>query len=222
LTLTVVPIALVANIIFGVAAAWAIARFDFPGRTVLTALIDLPFAVSPVVAGLIFVLMFGLQGYLGPILLEDGYSVMPYVVSILGVLLFVLLFVLFLPANPKARRGFWKHPRWWLLGGSVAVFFLLFLPQLYLQIWPRNESLRIIFAIPGLVLATAFVTFPFVARELIPVMGAIGRASCMWFPAILPVKRIPCLYGSRNYSRSTISRDRSPWHRCSPCWRSSL
>ncbi|MES2568444.1 MAG: sulfate/thiosulfate ABC transporter permease CysW, partial [Verrucomicrobiota bacterium] len=65
LTLTVVPIALIANIVFGVAAAWSIARFRFPGRSFLTALIDLPFAVSPVVAGLMFVLIFGLQGYFG-------------------------------------------------------------------------------------------------------------------------------------------------------------
>jgi sulfate transport system permease protein len=106
LTLTVVPLALGANVVFGLAAAWAIARFRFPGRTVLTALIDLPFSVSPVVAGLMFVLIFGLQGYLGPWLREHGY--------------------------------------------------------------------KVLFATPGLVLATAFVTFPFVARELIPVMEALG------------------------------------------------
>jgi len=107
LTLTVVPLALVANIVFGLAAAWAIARFRFPGRTVLTSLIDLPFSVSPVVAGLMFVLIFGLQGYLGPLLQRHG--------------------------------------------------------------------VKILFATPGLILATAFVTFPFVARELIPVMEAIGE-----------------------------------------------
>jgi sulfate transport system permease protein len=106
LTLTVVPIALAANVVFGIAAAWAIARFRFPGRTLLTALIDLPFSVSPVVAGLMFVLIFGLQGYLGPFL--------------------------------------------------------------------RDHGLKVLFATPGLILATAFVTFPFVARELIPVMEAIG------------------------------------------------
>src|SRR5437867_2301934 len=106
LTLTVAPVAVLANTIFGVAAAWGIARFRFPGRTLLTTLIDLPFSVSPVVAGLIFVLIFGLQGYLGP--------------------------------------------------------------------WLREHDIKIIFAWPGLVLATAFVTFPFVARELIPVMEAIG------------------------------------------------
>jgi sulfate/thiosulfate transport system ATP-binding protein len=106
LTLRVAPIAVAANLVFGLAAAWTIARFRFPGRTLLTAMIDLPFAVSPVVAGLIFVLIFGLQGYLGP--------------------------------------------------------------------WLREHNIKIIFATPGLILATAFVTFPFVARELIPLMEAIG------------------------------------------------
>jgi sulfate transport system permease protein len=106
LTLTVAPIAVLANLVFGVAAAWAIARFRFPGRTLLTTLIDLPFSVSPVVAGLAFVLLFGLQGFFGP--------------------------------------------------------------------WLRDHGIKIIFATPGLILATAFVTFPFVARELIPILEAIG------------------------------------------------
>ena len=75
LTLTVVPVAVGLNLVFGIAAAWAIARFDFPGRTLLTALIDLPFSVSPVVAGLMFVLIFGLQGLLGPFLLEHGIKI---------------------------------------------------------------------------------------------------------------------------------------------------
>jgi sulfate transport system permease protein len=106
LTLTVAPIAVVLNLVFGVAAAWAIARFRFPGRALLVTLIDLPFSVSPVVAGLVFVLLFGLQGYFGP--------------------------------------------------------------------WLRDHGFKIIFATPGLVLATAFVTFPFVARELMPVLEAVG------------------------------------------------
>jgi sulfate transport system permease protein len=106
LTLLVAPVAVVANIIFGVAAAWAIARFQFPGRSILTALIDLPFSISPVVAGLMLVLLFGMQGYFGP--------------------------------------------------------------------WLHEHNLRVIFAWPGLILATTFVTLPFVARELIPVMEAIG------------------------------------------------
>lgn len=106
LTLIVAPTAVVLNVIFGMAAAWAIARFRFRGRTLMTALIDLPFAVSPVVAGLMLVLIFGMNGYLGP--------------------------------------------------------------------WLREHDLKIIFALPGLIIATAFVTLPFVARELIPVMEAIG------------------------------------------------
>jgi sulfate transport system permease protein len=106
LTLTVAPVAVAANLLFGVAAAWAIARFRFPGRTLLTTLIDLPFSVSPVVAGLVFVLLFGLQGFFGP--------------------------------------------------------------------WLRDHGIKIIFATPGLILATTFVTFPFVARELIPVLEAVG------------------------------------------------
>ena len=106
LTAKVVPIALAANVVFGIAAAWAIARFRFPGRTLLTALIDLPFSVSPVVAGLMLVLIFGREGYLGPLL--------------------------------------------------------------------RHADLKVLFATPGLVLATTFVTLPFVARELIPVMEALG------------------------------------------------
>jgi sulfate transport system permease protein len=174
LTAMVVPLALGANVVFGLAAAWAIARFDFPGRTFLTALIDLPFAVSPVVAGLMFVLIFGLQGYFGPFLREDGYSIMPYLVSLLAVLVFIVSFLLLRPASPKARRGLWKHPRLALLGGSVLVFGVLVFLQQHFEVWPRNQSLKIIFALPGLVLATAFVTFPFVARELIPVMEAVG------------------------------------------------
>jgi sulfate transport system permease protein len=106
LTLTVAPVAVVANLIFGLAAAWAIGRFRFPGRTLLTTLIDLPFSVSPVVAGLLFVLLFGLQGYFG--------------------------------------------------------------------LWLRDHGFKILFAWPGLVLATSFVTFPFIARELIPLLEALG------------------------------------------------
>jgi sulfate/thiosulfate transport system permease protein len=174
LTLTVVPIALAANIVFGITAAWAIARFSFPGRTLLTAMIDLPFSVSPVVAGLMFVLIFGLQGYFGPFLRRDGYAVMPYVVALVGALVFLVLFLLLRPASLSARHGVWTASWPTLLVASAAVGTLLLVMQQYLEIWPRNESLKIIFATPGLVLATAFVTFPFVARELIPVMEAVG------------------------------------------------
>ena len=106
LTLIVAPTAVLLNVVFGLAAAWAIARFRFRGRSIFTAMIDLPFAVSPVVAGLALMLIFGLQGLIGP--------------------------------------------------------------------WLREQDIKIVFATPGLILATAFVTFPFVARELVPLMEAIG------------------------------------------------
>ena len=106
LTLTAAAIAVPANLIFGVAAAWAIGKFQFRGRQLLITLIDLPFAVSPVIAGMVFVLLFGRQGVLGP--------------------------------------------------------------------WLIEHDIRILFAVPGIVLATIFVSFPFVAREIIPVMEATG------------------------------------------------
>ena len=107
LTLTAAVIAVPLNLVFGVSAAWAIAKFDFRGKSVLLTLIDLPFSVSPVIAGLVYVLVFGLQG-------------------------------------------------WW---GE----------------WLRDHDLKVIFAVPGIVLATIFVTFPFIARELIPLMQAQGQ-----------------------------------------------
>lgn len=107
LTLLIAALVLPFNIAFGVAAAWAIAKFEFRGKSLLITLIDLPFAVSPVVAGLLFVLLFGAQGYLGP--------------------------------------------------------------------WLKANEIKIIFAIPGMIIATLFITFPFVARELIPLMQAQGR-----------------------------------------------
>jgi sulfate/thiosulfate transport system permease protein len=106
LTIIVAPVSVALNVVFGIAAAWALTRFRFPGRALLVTAIDLPFAISPVVAGLMFVLLFGLQGYFG-------------------------------------------H-------------------------WLRSHGIAVIFALPGLILATTFVTLPFVARELIPVMEAIG------------------------------------------------
>ncbi|MBA4188226.1 MAG: sulfate ABC transporter permease subunit CysW [Planctomycetaceae bacterium] len=106
LTMIVAPVAVALNVVFGVAAAWSIARFRFRGRGLLITLIDLPFSVSPVVAGLMFVLIFGMQTELG--------------------------------------------------------------------LWLRDHGYQVIFAPPALVLATAFVTFPFVARELIPVLEAVG------------------------------------------------
>ena len=175
LTLTVVPVALVANVIFGVAAAWVVSRFSFPGRTLLVAFIDLPFSVSPVVAGLMFVLIFGLQGYFGAFLRRDGYSVMPYLLGGVLTLVALAVYLLLLPGDSKKRTGLWKLSPWLVgLVGGVALFALLVVAQQALGIWPKNQSLKIIFATPGLVLATSFVTFPFVARELIPVMDAVG------------------------------------------------
>ena len=176
LTLTVVPIALAANTIFGVSAAWAISRFDFRGRTLLISLIDLPFAVSPVVAGLMFVLIFGLQGYLGGFLRRDGYAIMPYLTSVLGALMFVVPYLTFVGSRMrKGRLRLWgAHRQLRALVGGVAIFAVLLGVQQRLEMWPVHQSLKIIFATPGLILATAFVTFPFVARELIPVMEAIG------------------------------------------------
>src|SRR6187402_3287342 len=118
LTLLTAAIAVPANLLFGVAAAWCIAKFNFKGKSVLITLIDLPFAVSPVISGLIYVLVFGLQGWLGPYL------------------------------------GAGDHP--------------------WFGEWFNSVDIRIIFAVPGIVLATIFVTFPFVARELIPLMQAQG------------------------------------------------
>jgi len=106
LTLTVAAVVVPFNIIVGIAAAWLVTRFNFRGKSLLITLIDLPFAVSPVVAGLIYVLLFGAHGWFGP--------------------------------------------------------------------WLQEHDIKIIFAVPGLILATVFVTFPFVARELIPVMQAQG------------------------------------------------
>lgn len=106
LTLLVAAIAVPLNLVFGVAASWCIAKFDFRGKHLLTTLIDLPFSVSPVISGLVFVLLFGLHGVVGPFL--------------------------------------------------------------------KSQGIQIIFALPGLVLATVFVTFPFVARELIPLMQEQG------------------------------------------------
>ena len=107
LTLITAAIAVPLNLVFGVAAAWAIAKYEFRGKAFLTTLVDLPFSVSPVVAGLIYVLVFGAQGWLGP--------------------------------------------------------------------WLAEHDIKIIFAVPGIVLATIFVTFPFIARELIPLMQAQGN-----------------------------------------------
>lgn len=175
LTFTVVPFALVLNVVFGFTAAWCISRFNFPGRTVLTALIDLPFSVSPVVVGLMFVLIFGLQGYCGRFLREDGYSIMPYVIGFLVVFLSIIAYLLLRPRDRKRQRGLWKLRPWVvMLAGGAIVFVVAVAAQKALGVWPEHRSLKIIFATPGLILVTAFVTAPFVARELIPIMDAVG------------------------------------------------
>jgi len=128
LTLLVTAVAVPANTIFGVAAAWALTKFKFPGRQILITLIDLPFAVSPVIAGLIYVLIFSIHGWLPPTTLAHATS--------------------------------WAVP-----------FFQSWAPTFAL--WLAEP--KIIIAIPGLILATIFVTFPFVARELIPLMQSQGE-----------------------------------------------
>jgi len=128
LTLIAAGISLPLNVVFGLAASWAIAKFDFFGKSFLLTLIDLPFAVSPVISGMVFVLLFGAQGWLGWWLAEPYVSIPWY----------------------SLREG-WEWARVW-----------------------EGDPIRIIFAVPGIVLATVFVTFPFVARELIPLMQEQG------------------------------------------------
>ena len=139
LTLLTAAISVPLNLIFGVVAAWLIAKFDFWGKNFLLTLIDLPFAISPIISGLIFVLLFGLQGLLGP--------------------------------------------------------------------WLSQYNIKIVFAVPGIILATIFVTFPFVARELIPVMQSLGNEEeeaaivlgangwQMFFKVTLPNIKWGLLYG---------------------------
>ncbi|MDR1817161.1 MAG: ABC transporter permease subunit [Puniceicoccales bacterium] len=138
LTLLVAAITVPANVVFGIAAAWAITKFDFKGKSLLVTLIDLPFAVSPVIAGLSFVLVFGLHGWLTPEMQTE----------------------LLAPLAKIARSG--------ADAGAVGEWFLDGIAN-----W--LEDPKIIFATPGIVLATIFVTFPFVARELIPLMNQQGR-----------------------------------------------
>ena len=107
LTMLIAVVVLPFNVLFGIAAAWAVAKFDFRGKSLLLTLIDLPFAVSPVVAGLLFILIFGAQGWLGP--------------------------------------------------------------------WLEAHDIKVIFALPGMIVATLFITFPYIARELIPLMQAQGK-----------------------------------------------
>ncbi|MDR2862462.1 MAG: sulfate ABC transporter permease subunit CysW [Puniceicoccales bacterium] len=140
LTLITTAISVPANVVFGVAAAWAITKFDFRGKSFLITLIDLPFAVSPVIAGLIFVLVFGRHGWFGPGNMEH----------------------LFAPIAPGFKEFVSGYGLDWLLGPLAE--------------WMNEPGmLPVLFATPGIVLATIFVSFPFVARELIPLMQAQGR-----------------------------------------------
>ena len=189
LTLLVAAIAVPFNAVFGVAAAWAIAKFEFHGKNLLLSLIDLPFSVSPVISGLVYVLLFGAQSWLGP--------------------------------------------------------------------WLKANHIEIIFAVPGIVLATVFVTFPFVAREVIPLMQAQGTseeeasltlgasgfytffnvtlpnikwallygvllcnaramgssAPCRWFPAISAASPTPCRSTLKFFTMNTTSPPPLPWPR---------
>jgi sulfate transport system permease protein len=159
---TVCAVAL--NVTFGVAAAWAIARFRFAGKTFLTALIDLPFSVSPVIAGLIFVLVFGAYGFVGPLELgpvaQRSANAVTY--GFIGLALTWLV--------GKVGLLTWlRRPR--LVGVALTVAFAAFGAFRPVS---ELEHIDIVFALPGIVLATTFVTFPFVARELIPVMEAVG------------------------------------------------
>src|SRR5471032_746130 len=195
LTLLTAAIAVPLNLVFGVAASWCIAKFEFRGKSILLTLIDLPFSVSPVISGLIYVLMFGAQGWFGP--------------------------------------------------------------------WLEAHDIKILFAVPGIVLATIFVTFPFVARELIPLMQAQGSeeeeaaivlgasgwdtfrsvtlpnikwgllygvilcnaramassAPCRWCPATSAARPTPSRCRWKSSTTNTTSRPPSPSPRCWPCWR---
>ena len=143
------------NLVFGVAAAWAIAKFEFKGKNLLITLIDLPFSVSPVISGLVYVLLFGAQGWLGP--------------------------------------------------------------------WLKAHGIEIIFAVPGIVLATIFVTFPFVARELIPLMQEQGTSEeeaalslgASRLADLLHVSRCPTSNG--RCSTACCSAMPAPWANSARC-----
>lgn len=159
LTLITAACAVGFNLTFGLAAGWAISRFRFPGKAILNALIDLPFSVSPVIGGLIFVLIFGAYGFVGPLNPRLAHVIL---LAILGFALWVIWPILFAGKAPgRLARASRLVP---LLGLPILGAFL-----------PVSEAnVEIIFALPGLILATTFVTFPFIARELIPVMEALG------------------------------------------------
>lgn len=164
LTLIATACAVFFNVLFGVAVAWAIARFRFTGKAILTSLIDLPFSVSPVIAGLIFVLLFGAYGFVGPIALG------PIAQGVANVVIFGLFGLMLAWINSMFNlSSFALRPRW-----AGLILTLGFASLGFLRPVTELQRIEIIFAVPGIVLATAFVTFPFIARELIPVLEAIG------------------------------------------------
>jgi len=167
LTLITAFFCLIGNTIFGVAAAWLLTRFRFPGKAFLISLIDIPFAVSPVIAGLVLVLVFGLHGWAGNKALTFFWPIVYWLSLGLGTLL------LLLTAIGYART---QRLRWIL--GLVGVGFFAFafgFDPVVARYLAAGKEWQIIFATPGIVLATIFVTFPFVARELIPVMQSVGQ-----------------------------------------------
>ena len=168
LTLITTVCAVLLNVTFGLAAAWAIARFRFSGKSVLTSLIDLPFSVSPVISGLIFALLFGAHGFIGPLQLG------PWQQRFANAFLSGLIGLVLGWVHANVRIG--GRPLVYFLPATVTGLLLVLFFALLGFIQPVESVLRIdiIFALPGIVLATTFVTFPFIARELIPVMEALG------------------------------------------------
>lgn len=168
LTLSVALVSVVLNTIFGVAAAWTIARFNFYGKSLLLTLIDLPFAVSPVIAGLIFLLVFGRQGWTDGRLL---FHVWPWIYY--GSLIMSIMLVL-MPAITWMKGRRFRSAQWiWSVVGALGAITVL-LVDAPIRAWTQVDDVQIIFAAPGIALATLFVTFPFVVRELIPLMESIG------------------------------------------------
>lgn len=167
LTLTAAVFCLIGNTIFGVAAAWLLTRFRFSGKAFLLSLIDIPFAVSPVIAGLVLVLVFGLHGWAGNKPLAFLWPIAYWLSLGLGTLFLLLTAIRYL----RTRR-----PRWFCivlaLGFPAFAFGVDPVVKNYLA---AGHEWQVIFATPGIILATIFVTFPFVARELIPVMQSIGQ-----------------------------------------------
>ena len=177
LTLLAAGVSLALNTVFGVAAAWTVTRFRFPGKSLLLTLIDLPFAVSPVIAGLVFVLVFGAQGWakgapvawLWPIALTAA-TAMPLLWLAWGILGWAL-------ADSRWALGRRPGLGWWVgLGVTAVLAGMLWIADPAVLRWlAAGHDFPVIFATPGIILATAFITFPFVARELIPVMQSVGQ-----------------------------------------------